>query len=345
MSTPLILAAIVVVILAALLVRAQIKIKGLEMPATPPGPDTLGPEGWVELPHAWGRSLSDITVTAHDVFWESDGNHRFVHFYGRVNGFDGFDQGHFIGNAPWEIPAIGVSATQWDALKSTMDVRKPFQNFIVGRIDQNGRLRYGSMSGTPVFDAFGKFNGYRAASRDVTAQCKAQMQMQIKDEVTRILASSQRLSDAMAGLLEAVCKPLSWNYGARWMRDPRDDHFVCGEIWAQGSAQPLVDASKKERVAVAGDDLLARAWNAKQMVWVTDVQTDSGLPRRAAAEAAGLHAAFALPVLVQDDCVCVLEFYGPRIQRRDELIDSVCESVNHQVALFWLRREIGRAHV
>ena len=339
MNAELIFAAVIVAILAALLARAHLKLRRLESPAQPPGESTLAREGWVDLPPAWSASLSHITVSAHDVFWESDTSHRYVHFYGRINAFDGFDLDYLSGKVPWEIPAVGVTAAQWDGLKSTMDAHKPFQNFIVGRIDANGRLRFGSISGTPLFGAGGAFAGYRAASRDVTAHCQVQMQMQIKDDVTQVLAQSQRLSDAMAGLLEAVCKPLSWSYGARWMRDPRDDHFVCGEIWAQAGAQPIVDASKKERIALDSDDLLARAWKAKQLVWVTDVQTDPGITRRAAAEAAGLHAAFALPVLVQGDCVCVLEFFGPRIQQRDDFITSIGESVNNQVSLFWLRRE------
>ena len=352
MSTELIATIAVISVLAALLLRAHLEIKRLETPVQPLGDDTLARDGWIELPKAWGPSLGNITMSAHDAFWESDSSHRYVNFYGRSNAFDGFDLSSLTGKAPWEIPAIGVTAMQWDSLKSMMDAHKPFQNFIVGRADQHGRLRFGSMSGTPVFTTGGKvFAGYRAASRDVTAQCQAQMQMQIKDEVTRVLAASQRLSDAMAGLLEAVAKPLGWSYGARWMRDPRDDHFVCGEIWAQGNAQALVEVSKKERIPVAGDDLLARAWNTKQLVWITDVRTDgpgasqpdlktaASQLRRAAAGAAGLHAAFALPVLVQGDCVCILEFFGPRIQRRDDFIDSVGDSVNNQISLFWLRRE------
>ena len=339
MDPALVIALVCIVVLAALLVSAQVKLKRLQTCSTPPSPDTLMRDGWVDLPQAWTASLSHITISEHDVFWESDRAHRYMHFYGRINAYDGFDLSILIGKAPWELAAVGVTATQWDSLKSTMDAHKTYQNFVVGRIDPLGRLRFGSLSGTPVVSESGVFSGYRVASRDITAQCVAQMQMQIKDDVTRVLAASARLSDAIVPIVEAVCKPLGWHYGARWMRDPRDDMFVCGETWATGSAQPMVDASKKERIAVAGDDPLARAWNSQQTVWVTDVQTDSGVTRRAAAEAAGLHAAFTLPILVQGDCVCLLEFFGPQIQRRDEFITSLTESINNQISLFWLRRE------
>ncbi len=331
---------VVAVVLAALLLRAQRTIKQLASPEQPPVDASQMHSGWIDLPSHWAPSLSHITVSAHDLFWESDSTHRYTHFYGRKNAFDGFDISLFVGKTTWEIPAVGVSDAQWDDLRQTMDAHRPFHNFVVGRSDGEGRLRFGSISGTPVFSAGTKaFAGYRAASRDITAQQQTQMQMQITDGVTRVLAEHQRLSEALPGLLEAVCKPLGWRYGARWMRDPRDDHFVCGEMWMQGGAEPLVQVSKKERIPIASTDLLARAWQTRQMVWLHDVQTAADQPRRAAATAAQMHAAFALPVLVQGDCVCILEFFGPRIQRCDAFIESACASVNHQISLFWLRRE------
>jgi len=61
--------------------------------------------------------------------------------------------------------------------------------------------------------------------------------------------------------------------------------------------------------------------------------------RAAAAAESNLHAAFAFPVLVQGDVVCLLELFGPHVQQMDDFIDSIAQSVGNQISLFWLRRE------
>jgi diguanylate cyclase (GGDEF)-like protein len=333
----LLIATPIIVVLAVLLGRALLKLRRLEAPMQ--FSRALTRAGWGELPQSWMPTLTEITISAHDMFWETDQQHSYTGFFKRANAFGGFDLSDLTGKAPWDIPSIGVSAAQWDELKATMAGREPFHNFVVGRTDPAGRVRFGSMSGAPVFDARGGFVGYRGASRDVTILRHAQVQLQIQNEITRILAASHRLSEALPGLIEAVCRPLEWTYGARWMLDARDQSFVCGEIWALSGAQPLVEASKKTRVPAAAGDLLARAWADKALTWVANIQTEPDSARRSAALSAHLGAAFALPIVVQGDIVCLLEFFGPRPQYRDDCMDAICDSLNHQLALFWLRRE------
>ena len=337
MDTPLVIAALLVFVLAAAWLRAHLRLRRLEAPLRM----AHGKErtGWQPLPQAWLPSLTGITIASHDMFWETGAQHAYVNFIKREGAFGGFDLSDLSGKTPWELPAMGVSGAQWDALQADMQAREPFHHFVVGRIDSAGRLRYGSMSGVPFFDTGGGFLGYRGASRDVTAERQAQIQLQVQGDIMRILAASARLSEAMPALLEAVCRPLEWRYGARWMRDTRDDCFVCGEIWAMSGAQPLVDASKKTRVPGASGDLLARAWTNAQLTWDSHVSNQPDTLRREAAMAAGLGAAFALPIVVQGDIVCMLEFFGPREQLHETFVDGIGNTLNHQIALFWLRRE------
>ncbi len=295
--------------------------------------------GWGELPQSWMSTLTEITISAHDMFWETNQQHGYTSFYKRDNAFGGFDLSDLIGKAPWDLPSLGVTTAQWDGLKASMNARGPFHNFIVGRVDSVGKVRFGSVSGAPVFDARGTFVGYRGASRDVTALRQAQVQLQIQNDITRILAGSHRLSEALPALIESVCRPLEWTYGARWMYDARDQTFVCGEIWALSGAQPLVEVSKKKRIATDSGDLLARAWSSKALQWVENIGSEPESARRIAATAARQQAAFALPITVQGEVVFLLEFFGPRVQQRDDFIDAVGDALNHHLALFWLRRE------
>jgi len=329
--------------LATLLVRSRAKVRVLEIaqrhgPLTSTSPELLT-GGLPELNEAWSGVLREITLSGHDMFWESDGRHRYTQIYVRDTAFGRNDFEWMKGKTPWELPSIGVSAMDWSRLQGEMDTHHAFHDFVVGRVDTRGRLRYGAISGVPVADDEGVFSGYRGASRDVTLVRQAQVQLEIKDAVTRILASHGRLSEAMPGILESICKPLGWLYGARWMRDPRDGALVCGEIWAAPVAQPLADDSRARRLPCIREDLLGTAFHTQAISWMSDAPRDAHFVRATAAAESNLHAAFAFPVLVQGDVVCLLELFGPHVQQMDDFIDSIAQSVGSQISLFWLRRE------
>ncbi|MDB5804175.1 MAG: hypothetical protein JWN73_1497 [Betaproteobacteria bacterium] len=338
-----VVAVVAIIALATLLARSRAKVRVLEIaqrhgPLTSTSPDMLT-GGLPELTEAWSGVLREITLSGHDMFWESDGRHRYTQIYVRDTAFGRNDFEWMKGKTPWELPSIGVSAGDWNRLQGEMDAHRAFHDFVVGRVDTRGRLRYGAISGVPVADDDGVFSGYRGASRDVTLVRQAQVQLEIKDAVTRILASHGRLSEAMPGILESICKPLGWLYGARWMRDPRDGALVCGEIWAAPVAQPLADDSRARRLPCIREDLLGTAFHTQAISWMTDAPRDPHFVRATAAAESNLHAAFAFPVLVQGDVVCLLELFGPHVQQMDDFIDSIAQSVGSQISLFWLRRE------
>jgi len=338
-----VIACVAIAALATLLMRSRAKVRVLEIaqrhgPLTTTSPDMLT-GGMPELNETWSGVLREITLSGHDMFWESDSRHRYIHVYARDTAFGRSNFDWMKAKTPWELPSIGVSATDWARLQGEMDAHRAFHDFVVGRVDTQGRLRYGALSGVPVADHHGAFSGYRGASRDVTTVRQAQVQLEIKDAVTRILASHGRLSEAMPGILESICKPLGWLYGARWMRDPRDGALVCGEIWAAPVAQPLADDSRSRRLPCIREDLLGTAWHTQAISWMSDAPREPHFVRAGAAAESNLHAAFAFPVLVQGDVVCLLELFGPHVQQMDDFIDSIAQSVGNQISLFWLRRE------
>ncbi|MBL8381102.1 MAG: GGDEF domain-containing protein [Burkholderiales bacterium] len=308
------------------------------------GPLTLAKAGDVDenaraIHAGWAQVFQQLIYSAHDVFWETDANLAYTRVLYRDRVDARFDFDPLVGHAPWESPSVGVSAAQWDELKRTLRDHRPFHDFIIGRIDAQGTLRYSAMSGVPVFDTGGGFVGYRGASRDHTAIHQTKVQLEINDAVTGVLASAARLSEALPGILEAVCRPLGWQFGARWMRDTRNNTLLCGEVWGTDSAAPLVEASRARRFPIAPHDLVTRAWTEQALIAMRDIALEPDFSRREAALAANLHAAFAFPVAVQGEVVCVLEFLSPHRQRSDASIELLARSLGGQIALFWLRRE------
>jgi diguanylate cyclase (GGDEF)-like protein/PAS domain S-box-containing protein len=111
----------------------------------------------------------DLTELSSDWYWEQDANLRFVQMSSKVYEFS-LDAAEHIGKARWEMPAVGVTEEQWRAHKDLLEARRPFMDFVYQRHDVHGSLRTISVSGRPIFDEQGEFQGYRGTGRDITEQ-------------------------------------------------------------------------------------------------------------------------------------------------------------------------------
>ena len=291
------------------------------------------------IQEGWAQVFQQMIHSANDVFWETDTDHRYQRILYRDSAARSFDFDDLLGHAPWESPSIGVTGEAWVGLRADMDAHRTFHEFVTGRIDRRGVLRFSCVSGVAVFDGSGAFQGYRGASRDYTGIRQTQVQLEIRDAVMHILAGAARLSEALPAILKAVAQPLGWQFGARWMRDTRNNTLLCGETWSEPIAQSLADASRARRFPISAHDLISRAWTTQALASMLDVGQDIDFNRREQALESGLHSAFAFPVIVQGEVVCVLEFLGPHVQEADALIESLAGSLGSQLALFWLRRE------
>src|SRR6185503_1720925 len=77
----------------------------------------------------------------------------------------------------WDIPALEFDEEQLKTHKELLAQRKPFQNFVYRRIMADGSRIFVSVTGSPIFDAAGNFQGYRGIGRNVSAQKRAEQQI------------------------------------------------------------------------------------------------------------------------------------------------------------------------
>ena len=108
-----------------------------------------------------------LTELASDWYWEQDENGHFTKVYGPVLEMLGIPVDTVLG----EIKQVQVA--HWNeaeraALEANMAARRPFLDFVYSRTNADGRHQYFQVSGEPMFDASGRFSGYRGVGRDVT---------------------------------------------------------------------------------------------------------------------------------------------------------------------------------
>lgn len=139
------------------------------------------------------RALIGMSV---DWYWEQDEHFRFTLIEGAAQlPQTVFPLERVIGRTRWEIdgtePADGSS---WDAHRALLARHEPFRNFEVIKRSADGTASIRSVSGDPIFDATGRFLGYRGVGRDVTERRRAQQELQ----------ESQRMLAALMGNLPGM---------------------------------------------------------------------------------------------------------------------------------------------
>jgi PAS domain S-box-containing protein len=141
--------------------------------------------------HDSEQRFRDYTETASDWLWATDREHHFT-FFSEHSGAFGYDWHKPIGKRRWDVAAdFALEPEKWREHIAVVERREPFRDFVykVRRID--GSLGFTSVSGRPVFDAEGRFSGYRGIASDLTDRIRAEQALQRSESY---LAEAQRLS-------------------------------------------------------------------------------------------------------------------------------------------------------
>ena len=163
-----------------------------------------------------------------------------------------------------------------------------------------------------------------------------------REAAARLLAAQLAVTASLAeapagpgfgpGLLAGIGRALGWPMGGLWRVDADSGCLRCLEVWHPGrpDLEPFARRSLELELA-PGTGLPGRAWQARAPVWVSDSATDEGLPRSAAAAQAGLHAAFAFPIVSQDRVLGVVEFFTEEASRTDAALLGIMAGLGRQI--------------
>ena len=157
----------------------------------------------------------DLTELSSDWYWEQDADLRFTQISSRAHEF-ALGSEEDIGKTRWEIARLHMTDEQWQPHKAALAAHRSFQDFVYQRYDVYGNLRIISVSGRPIFDEAGRFQGYRGTGRDITEKKRAEEQIRhmahydaltelpnrilLHDRIGQAIAQAQRNHEVLAVL-------------------------------------------------------------------------------------------------------------------------------------------------
>ncbi len=279
-----------------------------------------------------------------DWYWEQDADFKFTLIMRNAASEARFAAKKSIGKTRWELPYVGTTEEQWDQHKALLNARQPFYDLVLKRYDATGNLCFSSISGAPVFDVEGNFKGYRGVGKDITARKQGEQREAMEHAVTRLLAESKDLTEAMLKIIQTICETSGWHYGAYWGLDKQSQFLRRANTWSFPSLDvaEFIASSQQEPsqgAKMRSHGVRRRAWATGEPVWVSDVTRDPTFRRAAIAAKIGLHAAFAFPILVDGVVFGVMEFYSREVRQQDELLLRSARSMGAQIGQFYQRKQ------
>jgi PAS domain S-box-containing protein len=175
--------------------------------------------------------------------------------------------------------------------------------------------------------------------RDLTVRRRNEQDLAVQYAVTRVLAVSASVVDATSNILQSVCETIGWEVGAIWVIEKDGRALRCAALWHR----PGVDVGEFEsetwhRTFARGVGLPGRVWASGEPAWITDVSQDANFPRIAMARKAGLHGAFAFPILSGGEVTGVTEFFSREVRKLDEGLVRTMHALGGQMGQFIARK-------
>jgi diguanylate cyclase (GGDEF)-like protein/PAS domain S-box-containing protein len=142
-----------------------------------------------------------------------------------------------VGRTRWDFADPAMDPSRWDVHKADLAARRPFRDFRWERIQIDGKRRYMSTSGDPLFDEAGIFAGYHGTGRDITADvmvakalCLAKEQAESANLANANLVTALRFAnDAIIGL-GSDYRVGTWNPAAERLYGLRADEIIGQDI-------------------------------------------------------------------------------------------------------------------
>ena len=235
-----------------------------------------------------------LTKMSSDFYWETDKEHRFTL---RSPGQTPFQvlaaqSGEHIGKRRWEIPYLSPDETDWRVHQTTVEAHLPFRNFEHSRVRVDGTECFFSVSGDPVFDASGAFQGYCGVGADITERKRHEEELlRLNEELEQRVVRRTQALEAANKELEAFSYSVSHDLRAPLRAIQGFSRLVetqhAGQLDEQGLSMLRRVVAGAEKMSGLIDDLLRLSRFSRQAMHVGPVDL-SALAREAAADLGGV---------------------------------------------------------
>jgi signal transduction histidine kinase/CheY-like chemotaxis protein len=178
-----------------------------------------------------------------------------------------------------------------------------------------------------------------AIGQEIAERKRAENRQATQFAVTRIIAEAENRYDAIASLLETICRGVGWELGEYWRVDAETNLLRWENDWRMPAFDGSAFVTTSHVATFARDvDLPGRVWASGRPEWVADIDATTSA-RAALAIEAGLHCAFAFPILGGAEVLGVMLFFCRAAQPHDPDLLITMADIGSQIGQFFERAQ------
>lgn len=163
-------------------------------------------------------------------------------------------------------------------------------------------------------------------------QKRAEQEVQLLRTITQAASNAGSVAEALSAILTKVCSATPFVMGLAWVPSRDGARIECSPAWHGGSDSPAEFRATSLGLSFAqGEDLPGLAWSSLAPVWSSDIAGEHSL-RGQSARQAGLGAALAVPVAIDDNVLAVLELFLDEPRPEDEQLIQLVSATATQLA-------------
>jgi diguanylate cyclase (GGDEF)-like protein/PAS domain S-box-containing protein len=280
----------------------------------------------------------DLIQMSSDWFWETDTEHRAVSYSDSVDAVIGSWVRGTLGRTRWDAATDVMIQPDWDTFRSTLDAHQPFENFEYSRIDPESNVVFMRLSGRPIFDAAGKFTGYRGVGQNITREHQQQLLLQIEGELATIIREQNDPSRVITGTFVTICGLLGWLGGGHLVKKRDVRALQMNERWGYPLINKMLSDLPNE-FPIDPSGVEGHAWTAAKPVWLRDVNSRSDFVNRYDCTKTGIKASFVAPIKdEQGRVISALIFFSPHSYRAEKFLSELAELISRTLSSYLQRK-------
>ncbi len=170
---------------------------------------TQAKAAWRRLHDSEQRHALMASLSA-DWYWATDAQHRYTQPEAEMLRRFGSLAVRAVGRTRWETYPQALTPALWQQHRQDLDNQRPFRALEFAINDDDGRLRWVSISGAPRFDVDGRFLGYHGVGRDISLRKQSEaLLLQHNRELQQAVASRTRELELANRDLDAFARQLA----------------------------------------------------------------------------------------------------------------------------------------
>jgi sigma-B regulation protein RsbU (phosphoserine phosphatase) len=296
------------------------------------------------------QKYRSVVENLKEIIFHSDSARQLQFLNPAWTGVTGFSVGESLGRCFSDFLHPNDIQHHREQIQSLLESQTRDCCYQIRVVKKNGGIAYMEIKARLLSAEDGTTIGISGTLNDITERKRREQHQSVEHATTRVLANSANLKEAMPQILQAICKSLGWDLGEFWSVHPHSQVLHCVETWHLPALEISEFQAATERMRLAPEEgLPGRVWASGLPIWIDNVAEDTHFLRGSVAKSAGLHAAFAFPLLSGEETLGVMTFFSRDIQLSDPDLLRMMVAIGCQIGQFIKRKqaesELQRQHL